>query len=217
MRPVAHSDGHYLPRLIDEPVPGAAALIDDVFVVLEDAARGVSSVSATTRSTSSPSSGAMPGGLLLSRRRPSTPSDMKRPCHRQTQGLDFPVASMIATVPRPSPLINMIFARHTCFCGEVGAAMMASSRDRSAAVTSNVIPVRILNRCTIYNRWESQNGIFCLDQSTSRVGSVCLNSFGRLAKWISASITLRLWPGIFSSEIDVFPSERRDMGQQIGR
>lgn len=29
--------------------------------------------------------------------------------------------------------------------------------------------------------------------------------------------TLRLWPAIFSGEIDVFPSERRDMGQEIGR
>jgi len=39
MRPIAHSDGHDLPRLIDEPVPSAAALIDDVVVVLEDAVR----------------------------------------------------------------------------------------------------------------------------------------------------------------------------------
>lgn len=29
--------------------------------------------------------------------------------------------------------------------------------------------------------------------------------------------TLRLWPAIFSGEIDVFPSERRNMGQEIGR
>ena len=28
---------------------------------------------------------------------------------------------------------------------------------------------------------------------------------------------LRLWPTIFSGEIDVFPSKRRDMGQHIGR
>lgn len=39
MRPLSHSDGHDLPRLIDEPVPSAAALIDDVVVVLEDAVR----------------------------------------------------------------------------------------------------------------------------------------------------------------------------------
>lgn len=40
MRPIAHSDGHDLPRLIDESVPSAAALIDDVVVVLEDAVHG---------------------------------------------------------------------------------------------------------------------------------------------------------------------------------
>ncbi len=55
----------------------------------------------------SPSSSAMPGGLLLSRRRPSTLSDMKRSCQRQTQGLDFPFTSMMANVPRPSPLIKI--------------------------------------------------------------------------------------------------------------
>jgi hypothetical protein len=44
--------------------------------------------------------------------------------------------------------------------------MMASSRERSAAVTSNVIPVRIPNRRTIPNGWESQDGIFRRDQST---------------------------------------------------
>jgi hypothetical protein len=40
---------------------------------------------------------------------------MKRSCQRQTQVLDLPVASMIATAPEPSPLIKMIFSRYTCF------------------------------------------------------------------------------------------------------
>jgi hypothetical protein len=39
----------------------------------------------------------------------------KRSCQRQTQVLDLPVASMIATVPEPSLLIKMILSRHTCF------------------------------------------------------------------------------------------------------
>jgi len=39
MGPIAQSDGHDLPRLIDETVPSAAGLIDDVVVVLEDAVR----------------------------------------------------------------------------------------------------------------------------------------------------------------------------------
>ena len=37
MGPFAHSDGHDPPRLIDEPVPGVAAVIDDVVVRFEDA------------------------------------------------------------------------------------------------------------------------------------------------------------------------------------
>lgn len=42
----------------------------------------------------------------------------------------------------------------------------------------------------------------------NRLGVVC----GR-----GRNPTLRLWPAIFSGEIDVFPSERRNMGQEIGR
>lgn len=44
--------------------------------------------------------------------------------------------------------------------------------------------------------------------SASDIGVVC----GR-----GRNPTLRLWPAIFSGEIDVFPSERRNMGQEIGR
>ena len=32
MRPLAHADGHDTPRLIDEVVPGEAAVVDDVVV-----------------------------------------------------------------------------------------------------------------------------------------------------------------------------------------
>ena len=46
----------------------------------------------------------------------------------------------------------------------------------------------------------------------------------RLREWLKGVVsgrgrnpTLRLWPAIFSGEIDVLPSERRDMSQQIGR
>lgn len=67
------------------------------------------------------------------------------------QVFDLPVAYMIATIPKPSSLIKMIFARHTCFCGELPAATIVSSRTRSAAVTSNVIPVRIGVRRTFRN------------------------------------------------------------------
>ncbi len=46
------------------------------------------------------------------------------------------------------------------------------------------------------------------DEITAQFGVVC----GR-----GRNPTLRLWPAIFSGEIDVFPSERRNMGQEIGR
>ncbi|MES4646607.1 DUF4158 domain-containing protein [Pseudomonas aeruginosa] len=57
----------------------------------------------------------------------------------------------------------------------------------------------------------------------------CLQRYSDHRRWIHATDiqgvvcgrgrnpTLRLWPAIFSGEIDVFPSERRNMGQEIGR
>jgi hypothetical protein len=39
MGPVAQSDGHDCPGLLDEPVPGVAAVIDDIVVAAEDAVR----------------------------------------------------------------------------------------------------------------------------------------------------------------------------------
>ena len=39
MRPLAHADRHDAPWLIDEVVPGEAAVVDDVVVGFEDAVR----------------------------------------------------------------------------------------------------------------------------------------------------------------------------------
>jgi hypothetical protein len=39
MRPFASPDGHDTPRLIDEAVPGEAAMVEDVLVGLEDPVR----------------------------------------------------------------------------------------------------------------------------------------------------------------------------------
>ena len=39
MCPLAHADAHDAPRLIDEVVPGEAAVVDDFVVGLEDAVR----------------------------------------------------------------------------------------------------------------------------------------------------------------------------------
>lgn len=49
---------------------------------------------------------------------------------------------------------------------------------------------------------------YCRQLRSALLGVVC----GR-----GRNPTLRLWPAIFSGEIDVFPSERRNMGQEIGR
>ena len=63
---------------------------------------------------------AMPGGLVFSRSKPSTPSRMNRSCQRQTHVLDLAVDAMIAVVPRPSALSSTMRQRQTCFCGEDG-------------------------------------------------------------------------------------------------
>ncbi|KPH04386.1 hypothetical protein AOG23_33510 [Rhizobium acidisoli] len=69
-----------------------------------------------------------------------------RSCQRQTQVFDLAVASMIAAASGPSSPNQMIFARQTCFCGELPAEMIAFSRTRSAEETSNVIPERMQDR-----------------------------------------------------------------------
>ena len=79
----------------------------------------------------------MPGSRVFSCSNPSTPSDMNRACQRQTQVFDLPVRAMIALVPNPAAENKMTLARQTCFCGEDGAEMIASSRCRSDTKTMN--------------------------------------------------------------------------------
>jgi hypothetical protein len=55
-----------------------------------------------------------PGGRVLSRSRPSTPSCMKRSCQRQTQVLEVPVRRTTLVVQTPSALSSTITARQTC-------------------------------------------------------------------------------------------------------
>ena len=55
----------------------------------------------------------MRDGRVLSRRRPSKPSEAKRSCQRQTQVLDLAVSRMIALVPKPSTVRSTICARQT--------------------------------------------------------------------------------------------------------
>jgi hypothetical protein len=63
----------------------------------------------------------------------------------------------------------MIRARQTCFCGELRAATIASSRALSEAVTEMLIPVRIPH-CRTQQHWrESPTGLVRSDQSTRYV------------------------------------------------
>ena len=87
--------------------------------------------------------GALPGGLVLSRSSPSTPSCMKRSCQRQTTGLALPDRRITSKVPQPSAVARMILARQTCFWGELRSATIASSRRRSSGVTLTMIPALI--------------------------------------------------------------------------
>src|SRR3954463_3198069 len=76
---------------------------------------GASRVNSTTRSTVASDRRGVPGGRVLSRSRPATPSAMNRSCQRQTHGLDLPVRCRIVLVPRSSAVARMISARPTCF------------------------------------------------------------------------------------------------------
>ena len=108
-----------------------------------------SSVRVTTPSTTALGNGGMRAGRVWSCTRPSTPSVMNRSCQRQTLGFDTPARRMIAAVPQPSAVARMICTRQTCFCGLFRSATIASSRARSAALTSISIPLRM---ATAYHR-----------------------------------------------------------------
>ena len=54
-----------------------------------------------------------------------------RACHLHTTGFDLPDRRIISVVPKPSAVARMMLARHTCFCGALRSAMIASRRRRS--------------------------------------------------------------------------------------
>ena len=58
-------------------------------------------------------------------------------------GLGHARLEHVSVVPWPPAVSSTIRARQTCFCEALRSPMMASSRSRSLAVTSIVIPVRI--------------------------------------------------------------------------
>jgi len=136
--------------------PLAAAIVGAVQWVSSSGGAS-SSVRVTTASTRALGTGGMRAGRVLSCNRPSTPSLMKRSCQRQTLGFDTPARRITAAVPQPSAVVRMIRARQTCFCGVLRSATIASSRARSAALTSISIPLRM---ATPY-RQPCAKGIFC--------------------------------------------------------
>ena len=81
---------------------------------------------------------------------------MNRSCQRHTQGFDTPARRITSAVPQPSPVASMIRARQTCFCGLFRSATIASSRARSAALTSISIPLRM---ATAYHRYGAKGNL----------------------------------------------------------
>jgi len=106
-------------------------------------AGGSAWVISTTRSIVADGSGGVPAGRVASCSKPSTPSAIKRACHRQIVGLPLPVCRWMAIVPIPSALSSTIRARHTCFCELFPDPMMPSSRSRSLGPNRTSIPFLI--------------------------------------------------------------------------
>jgi hypothetical protein len=154
-------------------IPLAAAIISAVQCVVSPGASV--RLSATTRSATSGASGAIREGRVLSRNKPSTPSDIKRSCQRHTQVFDLPVCRMIAAVPKPSAENKMINARQTCFWAALRSLTTRSRRRRSGGETSNIIPVRIMLNRTAKLERESQKGLLCQVLSTRFKGSRFVN------------------------------------------
>ena len=97
---------------------------------------GSEHVSASTLATVAVVRGALPGGRVLSRSSPSTPSKTKRACQRHTAGRLAPVRCATSSTVSRSAEARMILARCTCFTGRFRSAMIASSRAASSAFTS---------------------------------------------------------------------------------
>src|SRR5215831_7689053 len=156
------------------------ALIPTTFAIMAEVQWVVSAggsvwVSITTRSVTLEPSGRMREGRVLSRRRPSYPSCMKRSCQRQTQVFDLPVRRMISLVPIPSPLNRTISARQTCLCGVLRSRTSTFRRRRSAGLSVMGIPVRIRQTRMRLVRWESPPGFKCQTRSTSLLRSLAEN------------------------------------------
>ncbi|EMF0893181.1 DUF2767 family protein [Enterobacter roggenkampii] len=89
--------------------------------------------------------------------------------------------------------------QHEEMCQVVGSIVFSLVEAGHDSTSKNIITVLRNELAESNGKWEPDQVLY---------GVVC----GR-----GRNPTLRLWPAIFSGEIDVFPSERRNMGQEIGR
>ena len=60
-------------------------------------------------------------------------------------GFETPARRIISAMLQPSAVARMIRARQTCFCGLFRSATTAANRSRSVALTSMLIPSRMLH------------------------------------------------------------------------
>ena len=91
-------------------------------------------VSATTRARVSAAIGALPGFLVLSRSRPSTPLSAKRCCHRHTVGRLTPMLWATRCAECRSAEARTMRARSTCLRGRLRSAAIAANCSRSASL-----------------------------------------------------------------------------------
>lgn len=138
----------------ETPRPAHAAMAGAVQWVAS--CGGGARVRRTNASTRACATGALPGGRVLSRRSPSTPSVMNRSCQRHTQVFDLPARRMISIVPQPDAVRRMIRARQTCFWRVFRPAMMSESRLWPAAETVIETSVRMTQTRTETAQRESQ-------------------------------------------------------------
>ena len=121
--------------------PAASAMARPVQWVVSPG--GSASVRSTMRLTRSAANEALPGGRVLSRNKPSTPSRMKCSFQRQTTGFESPDRRIVSIVPQPSAVASMTSARAACFCWLLRSRTIRSRRSQSSGVTSKLIPTLI--------------------------------------------------------------------------
>ncbi len=115
-------------------------------------------VNLTIFATGSGARGVLPGGRVLSRRSPSTPSSIEAVLPAPDTVLRLAGLSHDGHPASPSSLRRPMRARQTCFCGLFGSGTTVSRRRRSPEVSVNETPGRILQTSVIDKSEEHNNG-----------------------------------------------------------